>query len=667
MTKPARPSLTVDVIVVGAGLAGVVAALTAAESGAAVSLLEKGCDFGGSSVRAGGGLLFAGTDLQASMGVEDDGEKLRRKILATGRDKCDPVTVDVYINHQLDTYHWLRGRGVEFDLTPTGTSETSRMHATPKGYLVRFLHERFAALGGTEYWASTPVRQLVTDTGGRVTGVVATSGDGDITLSARQAVVLTSGGFARSRQLLETFAPAWVDAVKMSGVDNTGDGLRMAWALGAAVADMGYIEASFGASIKNYPDLTDSPADEPRLLYPNSQGAVIVNLDGRRFVDEGLNYKIISGICARQPAGIGFQLFDEKVMGRSRPNPSPADWKDGFAQGFVVRADTITELAERLLIDPATLQATIETYNRYADEGADPEFGRTVHDYGTPGGGRIDTAPFYAFPCRNGLTTTYCGLRVNGRLQVLDVFDQPIEGLFAAGEVVGGFHGAGYLSGTGLGKAAVFGRAAGQECIRRPPLPVRAYTPGRPVSSTLSNNGQAMTSYKPDFHDVLDGLTDPVDSPEVRAKARELLRGWFSTTHEKDLDGVRALMAENIQIEIPFSESGRTEDGHFRVYEGIEAACGFWATAFQAEGESAGPLGTEITQSADGRVTFVEARGHLTMANGRDYRNRYVMRFVIENGKIAHVREYYNPIVSGYAFRRQIAGQFVLDSLEPNS
>jgi fumarate reductase flavoprotein subunit len=259
--------------------------------------------------------------------------------------------------------------------------------------------------------------------------------------------------------------------VKMSGVDNTGDGLRMAWALGAAVADMGYIEASFGASIRNYPDLTDDPADEPRLLYPNSQGAIIVNLDGKRFVDESINYKIISGICAKQPKSIGFQLFDEKVMGRSHPTPSPADWKQGYEQGLVVKADTIAELAQKLLIDPATLQATVDAYNGYADNGSDPDFGRTIHDYGSPGGGRIDTAPFYAFPCRNGLTTTYCGLKVDSRLQVLDVFDQPIENLFAAGEVVGGFHGAAYLSGTGLGKAGVFGRAAGLECVAHVAVP----------------------------------------------------------------------------------------------------------------------------------------------------------------------------------------------------
>jgi len=465
MTSAAEIPGQADVIVVGAGLAGIVAALTAAESGAAVLLLEKGSEIGGSSVKAGGGMLFAGTDLQAEAGVADDGEQLREAILQYGRYKNDPATVDAYIRHQLGTFNWMCGHGAEFTLNITGTGEVSRMHSTPRGYLARYLYGELLALPNATCRTDAAVHRLLTDDQHRVTGVTATAGDADVTVAATRSVVLTSGGFARSPELLQTFAPAWVDAVKMSGTENTGDGLRMAWQLGAGVADMGYIEASFGASIKNYPDLAEEADEEPILLYPNSQGAIIVNLDGHRFVNEALNYKIISGICAGQPKSIGFQIFDEKIMDRSQPTPSPADWKGGYETGFVISAATIAELAEKLLIDPGALQKTIDTYNQYADTGTDPDFGRTIHDYGTPGGGRIDTAPFYAFPSRNGLTTTYCGLRVDGRMRVLDVFGSPIPGLFAAGEVVGGFHGAAYLSGTGLGKAGVLGRAAGLECL----------------------------------------------------------------------------------------------------------------------------------------------------------------------------------------------------------
>jgi fumarate reductase flavoprotein subunit len=463
-TEDSPHEATFDVIVVGAGLAGIVAALTAAESGAEVLILEKGADIGGSSVKAGGGLLFAGTDLQAEAGVIDDGEQLREAILKYGQYRNDPATVDAYIRHQLDTFNWMRGHGAEFTLNITGTSEVSRMHSTPRGYLARYLHRQAVALPNVVCRTSAAARRLVTDHHQRVSGVAGGVEGAEVTFAAR-SVVIASGGFARSPQLLQTFAPAWVETLKMSGTENTGDGLRMAWQLGADVADMGYVEASFGASINHYPDLADDPDDEPILLYPNSQGAIIVNLNGVRFVNEALNYKIISGICAAQPKSIGFQVFDEKVMLRSRPTPSPADWKRGYETGVVVKADSVSGLAEKLLIDTAALQKTIDIYNQYADSGTDADFGRPIHAYGTSGGGRIDLPPFYAFPCRNGLTTTYCGLRVDGRMRVIGVSGSPIPGLFAAGEVVGGFHGAGYLSGTGLGKAGVLGRAAGLECV----------------------------------------------------------------------------------------------------------------------------------------------------------------------------------------------------------
>lgn len=459
MTRADQQDPRFDVVVVGAGLAGCTAALTAAEAGASVLLLEKGAVYGGSSVKSGGGMLFAGTDLQERAGVEDDDERLRADILAAGHGKNDPAAVQAYLDHQLDTFEFMRARGVDFSLM-LGNPATQRMHSAPKGQATRVMHESFVARDGTEYWSSTTARRLVQDADGRVTGIVVAREARETTVEAG-AVVLTSGGFARSRDLLQTFAPAWADASLMGGAHNTGDGLRMAWALGADLADMGYVEASFGASIKAYPDLSDDPGEDPRLLYPNSQGAVIVNREGERFVDENLNYKQIGPACARQTDGLAFQVFDEKILRRSQPSPTPADFEAALADGYLLVADTLEHLAEKMLVDPGTLRRTIDAYNDLVDAGHDPSFGRVFHEYAPGDHGRIDRAPFYAFACRTGMTTTYCGVRVDRTLRVVDVFGQPIDGLFAAGEVVGGLHGATYLSGTGLGKAGVFGRGAG--------------------------------------------------------------------------------------------------------------------------------------------------------------------------------------------------------------
>jgi ketosteroid isomerase-like protein len=173
-----------------------------------------------------------------------------------------------------------------------------------------------------------------------------------------------------------------------------------------------------------------------------------------------------------------------------------------------------------------------------------------------------------------------------------------------------------------------------------------------------------MPDYQPDFYAVLDRYVEPTPDPENVRRSVEALRGWMTTVHGKDLEGVRALMADNIVIEIPFGESGVTDDGHYRVYRGVEECVGFWSVAFQAEGESDGALGCEINFTADGRLAFLEYRAKLGMANGRTYKNRYVMKVEFLEGKVTHVWEYYNPIQSAYGFRRPIAGQFYLETLE---
>lgn len=446
-----------DVVVVGAGLAGAAAALSAAQRGARVCLLEKADVPGGSSVKAGGGLLFAGTSLQRENGVEDSAPSLREAIMAAGRGCNDPVAVDVYVGHQLAAYRWLRGLGQESSLAPpNGDVTIPRLHATPRGALARLLLERFQAAAPGRLWTGVAARRLLTRDG-QVTGVLAGRPGREAEIAVRRGVVLATGGFTQNPELLRTFAPRWADAITLGGAGNTGDGLLMAMACGAQLADMGYVEGTFGASATDFPGLPGR-AVTPRLLFAHHAGAIIVNTAGRRFVDEGRGYKAIAGVCARQPDGLAFQVFDQAVMDQSRKVPSPRDFAGALADGLLFRARSLSGLAGLLRIAPAGLEDTVCAYNRGVRDGADPDYGRPLH-----GCGPIAAPPFYGYPCRAGLTTTYCGVRVSHRLQVLNAFGEPIGGLYAAGEVVGGFHGAGYLTGTGLGKAAVFGMVAGTE------------------------------------------------------------------------------------------------------------------------------------------------------------------------------------------------------------
>lgn len=464
-----------DAVVVGAGLAGNAAALSAAEAGATVCLLEKGGEFGGSSVQSGGALAFAGTDMQAALGIEDSVDQLRQDLLAAGGGKSDPEVVEAYLDHQLETFNWLRERGADFKLAPPAVpGKINRMHAAPHGQVARALHARVLEHPNVRYRPNATARRLLRSDGGRVNGVLVEIDAVEVTVNAKRSVILASGGFVRNRALIDIFAPQWADAVKMGGQHNTGDGLLMACALGAGLADMAYIEASLGASLRRYPDLSVQPDDVGSLLFPMMKGAIIVNIEGRRFGNEALNYKVLGALGARQTQGVVFQVFDQKVMNRSVSTPGPSDYKGAQAQGLLRQADTIAALAESLGVDPRALQATVERYNGHVASGKDTDFGRPIPDYGATGNAAVNTAPFYAFPCGVALTSTYCGITVDRQLRVRDVFGEVIPGLYAAGEVIGGFHGATYMSGTALAKAAVHGRAAGLACANEQSIGIPA-------------------------------------------------------------------------------------------------------------------------------------------------------------------------------------------------
>jgi len=155
--------------------------------------------------------------------------------------------------------------------------------------------------------------------------------------------------------------------------------------------------------------------------------------------------------------------------------------------------------------------------------------------------------------------------------------------------------------------------------------------------------------------DTIEALTDRPDDPEQRTRTRRLLRSYWAAVLGQDAAALRPLLSEDVLVDLPFSESGQVTEGHFRAFRGIEEVMAFWATAFSLEGEDSGLYDAEVTVSSDGHVVFVEGFGQVTMANGHDYRNRYVFRVVIDGDQVTHFREYYNPIVSARAFGREIA------------
>lgn len=448
-----RSAEAYDVVVIGAGMAGLAAALTAAQHGADVLLLEKTPAIGGSTLLSAGGIAFAGTPVQTAAGVEDDATRLAADLLRSGGGFSDPALVEAYVEGQLATFHWLVDQGVQFSSLSVGSGNSvPRVHRVRTAQAIQALRTALLTFPGSDLAEQCSAQRLVRDDDrSPVRGVVLADGS---LVTARGGVVLASGGFSRNRELIARFAPRLVDAVAVGGEGSTGDGLLLGCALGAGLCDMGFIKPTFGS----HPEAVGA---RNLILHPMFKGAIIVNRHGERFVDESRSYKDL-GEAGLAEGGTSFQVFDSTVMAKADPQAGPYDFAGALERGHLLRAPTLALLAERIGVDAQALVATIEAYNEVVDGRAPDRFGRTA----LPGGAplvRLERPPYFAYPSVAALLSTYCGLTIDPRARVLDVFGAPIAGLYAAGEVTGGLHGANYVSGSSVGKAAIFGRIAGRE------------------------------------------------------------------------------------------------------------------------------------------------------------------------------------------------------------
>jgi flavocytochrome c len=449
-----------DVVVVGGGMAGFCAALELVEGGATVVLLEKQPAVGGSSVLSGGSFAFAGTELQQRMGIEDSSQLLFDDLRKVGNYENDEALVRAYVDHQLATYHWFAQHDVHFEkLFLAAGQSVPRSHSRNPREVLDRIATRAHATGRLDVRTSIAATRLVRDAAsGRVIGVGTGRAGTSARFDARLGVVLASGGFSRSDDLLRIFAPAQVATQRAGGEGNYGDGLRMAWQLGAGMRDMSCIKGTFGG----YPN---AKPGEHSIMLPIYLGAIAVNAQGQRFVDESKSYKLIGDAVLTQPGALGFQIFDRQIFERGQRGIPTMDFAAKLERGQIAVAPTLAELAAKLGIDAAALERTIADYNASVDSGVDSLFGRDglSNHYGALA--RIDVAPFYGYPSTSMMLATYCGVAIDRTMNVRDVFGEPIAGLYGAGEVVGGLHGQAYMTGSGIGKAAIFGRLAAQSLL----------------------------------------------------------------------------------------------------------------------------------------------------------------------------------------------------------
>ncbi len=447
-----------DLLIAGAGAAGLAAACAARELGVErVAVLESEPVAGGSSLVSGGFWAVSCTELQKSLGIEDSDEAFFDDILSVGNHENDPEVVRAFIGRNRVQYEWVRSLGVE----PTGIASgagITRAHVFRPERLVGALLGRAKRLG-VEVFVGTSVRRLILEEG-RVCGLTAVRAGKTLRLRSKRGVLLATGGFSRNRGLLEACVPKMRFVSTLAAQGARGDGLIMAQDVGAALADVGSLEASYAFTLH-----PSTIADMSLLPY---LGALIVNREGRRFVDEALPYKRIAREVLRQPNAQSFIVFDERI--RELALDQPLDrvlWlplSRGEVPDYVCRGKTIEEAAEACGIDQVALAGEVTRFNASISGGMSPLRGPA-----SVGGGvlkPIERAPFFIMPASVCLLGTYGGVKINAEARVVGTDGKIIPGLWAAGEVTGGFHGASFIMGTAFGKALTFGRIAAESIAR---------------------------------------------------------------------------------------------------------------------------------------------------------------------------------------------------------
>ncbi|MDF2787872.1 MAG: flavocytochrome c [Neobacillus sp.] len=442
-----------DLIILGGGLAGMCAAVEAGEQGIDVLLLEKQDELGGSTVLSSGYMAFAGTDMQEKAGIIDSTESLLADMSEVGGGVNDPALVAEYGKHQLETYQWLVNHDIEFR-----SLEAVSGHSVPRGHIIdphqaiQSLYKRVKQLANVTVYFNAPAKRLLKNSG-RIDTVLYESNGEERKAVASKGVLIASGGFAKSEELLSQFAPQLKGALRIGAAGNQGDGIRMAWEHGAWVMDLPYLNGTYGF----HPSAAGKLKSQGLAFY---KGAIMVNQLGRRFVNESISYKLLGKAAFDQPEQISYQVWDQTVMDKGVLDDPLYDFELLKRRRLLYKADTLEVLADCIDVPVEVLEDTISRYNQGIQHGEDPDFGRKTltHNYGKPTA--IETAPFYAFESTVAMLATYAGISVNAKAQVVNPYGEPILGLYAAGEVTGGFHGAGYMTGSSLGKAAVFGRLA---------------------------------------------------------------------------------------------------------------------------------------------------------------------------------------------------------------
>ena len=483
-----------DVVVVGAGGAGMTAAITAAGEGKSVVILESQSMVGGNSVRATGGMNAGKTVYQdenefgESAGVEktlktaaekyadnetitalaktvseqwaayqanptgyfDSVELMELDTMIGGKGINDPELVETLCANSADAIDWLDEHGITLhNVSSFGGASVKRIHrpvnaegktVSVGSYMIPLLEEN-CKKAGVQILLNTTANEILTDANGAAAGIKATGATGETVTVNAKAVVLTTGGFGANLDMVVKYKPELKGFMTTNAPGIQGQGIEMAQAIGAATVDMDQIQIHPTVEANTAALITEGLRGD---------GAVLINAEGKRFIDEVGTRDVVSAAEIAQTGSYSWLVVDQAMVDAS------SVIQGYIKKGYTVTGATYEELAKAMGVDEAALAETMNNWNGYVEAKNDPDFGRT--SFANP----LNTAPYYAIKVTAGVHHTMGGLKINPNTEVLNENGEVIPGLFAAGEVTGGVHGANRLGGNAVADFTVFGRIAGQ-------------------------------------------------------------------------------------------------------------------------------------------------------------------------------------------------------------
>ena len=443
-TKAIELPKEADVVVIGAGGAGLTSAIAAHEKGAKVILIEKTELLGGNTNYATAGLNAAGTKIQEKLGIKDSPELFYEDTMKGGKNKNNKELVRVLVNNSSAIVDWLTERGADLsELTSTGGQSVKRTHRPTGGSAVG--PNIVAALSKTAESEKIDIRKgtkaiALVKAKNKIVGVKVREVDGkEYTIKAK-AVIVATGGFGANAKMVEKYNP------KLKGFGSTnnpaivGDGIIMVEKVGGALVDM--------SEIQTHPTVVHNKTNMITEAV-RGEGAILVNRDGKRFIDELETRDVVSKAILSQKGKSAFLIFDEGIRTKLKA-------ADGYVKkGFAVEG-TLEEIAAKIGTDAKTLEATLNKYNEAVKNKVDNEFNKKTLPKELTG------TKYYAIEVSPAVHHTMGGVRINTNAEVLGKNGRPIKGLYAAGEVTGGIHGANRIGGNAVADITIFGKIAGE-------------------------------------------------------------------------------------------------------------------------------------------------------------------------------------------------------------